>query len=228
MSNKMQKAAAQLLEQAIAQMAQATEMMKVATRFGVEPVDGTILVFDKIFSNETEALDSRGLDFDPLKLVPNNASGLLNLLGLGGLDGLSGRVVDGGTSVVYDDINQFAATQRTSYRHVAIRVGRTWYTTSAQITKVSWERLSEFIGDARCWKVTGLEEIPVEPVEVIEEARQVTEAAPTAAPNAADAIKSNRPAIMAALRKARANGKNPTPAQIMAVITSTVNGSDAE
>lgn len=197
-ASRMQKNAMTKMEQALALFDEAKQTMRLANRFGEEPESGTILVFDKIFSSRNEVLESRGLNFDPNVLVPNLNRRQIDRLG----EVLSTIVVFDGTAEV------------NSYRYVAIRIGGTWFTSSAGKAKMSWDQLVEFIDDSQCWKVTGLEEIPLDAPEVIE-------AAPVAAePLGEDATLAsvlgvNRKQVMEVLRKLRANGGNPTPKTIV-------------
>jgi hypothetical protein len=214
MTSNIVKSANEKMDQALRLLGEAQAAMQLANRFGAEPEPGTVLVFDKIFPNEGAALDSLGLNFDPEKLVPGNKSALFDVLSGARL---GGRAQYGGV-VVIDDDDAFAKAMQKSYRHVAIRIGNVWYTTSPRISKVSWDKLAEFIGDSQCWKVTGTEEIPLEAPQVIEQASE-----PADAPNAADAIKDNRKALMGALARARANGKSPTPKEILEIVTKTLD-----
>jgi hypothetical protein len=206
-ASRMQRDAMETMERALALIDEAKEKMRLANRFGEEPESGTILVFDKVFANRGTALESRGLTFDPDVLVPN-----LNLNSYQRQQ--LGNVLAGTAVVVFDDTEAFAESQKVSYRHVAIRIGGTWYTTSARKAKMTWENLVEFIGDSQCWKVTGLEEIPLD-MPVIEAAPVVAETTQAEDVTLAALLGANRKNVMATLQKLRANGKNPTPKSIV-------------
>lgn len=197
-ASRMQKDAMEKMTRALALIDEAKKTMSLANRFGEEPESGTILVFDKIFSNRGEALESRGLNFDPDILVPN----------------LSRRQIERLNVVVFDSSAEFAEAQKVGYRYVAIRIGGTWFTSSAGKAKMKWDQLVEFIGDSQCWKVTGLEEIPLDTPEVIEAAPVAasTEAAET---DLADLLASNRKDVAAIVRKLTANGRKQTPAVLI-------------
>lgn len=198
MVNKIQQNALATVKQALAMLVDAQDQMLLASRFGIEPDVGTILVFDKVFPDKQAELSARGLAFDPSDLVPN----------------LDSRTRASMNVVVFDDADAFAEYQKTSYRYVAIRMGDFWYTTATRGTKKNWQDLAEFIGDSPCWKVSALEEIPVE-VEVpeaIEAAAEVTQAGDA---TLAAMLGANRSEAMKVLQTLRANGKNPTPKTII-------------
>jgi hypothetical protein len=207
--SKIQRDAAALMAKAVEMLAQAQGQLRLANRFPVEPEVGTVLMFEKEFPTSQAALESAGLDFDPNKLVPNvrpaQLERLAEVMGVGRTG-----------SVVVLDEDTFAEVQRTTYTYAALRIGGVWYTTAARGNKtMSWDKLVEFIGDARCWVAETWREIPVEAPEVIESASAEDEGAEAEAATLAGLLGANRKQVMETLQKLRANGKNPTPKTIV-------------
>lgn len=61
-----------------------------------------------------------------------------------------------------------------AYTYVAVRVGKTWYLTGSRAGAMSWDDLTECIGDGTCHLVTSYAEIPrlpVDPRDEIEDPR---------------------------------------------------------
>lgn len=207
MVNKIQQNALATVKQALAMLVEAQDQMLLASRFGAEPEIGTILVFDKVFPDKQAELNARGLTFDPVALVPN----------------LDSRARAGMNVVVFDDADAFAEYQKTSYRYVAIHISDDlWFTTAARGAKKNWQDLAEFIGDSPCWKVSAMEEIPVEAPEAIEATAEVAQADDV---TLAAMLGANRTEAMKVLQTLRANGKNPTPKTIIDALAKIGSGS---
>lgn len=212
MSTKLQKQANAAVMQALEMLTKAQETLRMASRFGEEPEVGTVLIFDKVFRNEGESLATRGLSFDPDKLVPNAD---FTRGRIGGREAYAGKLADGGTVVLFGSADEFAAQQVVAYRHVAIRVANgKWYTSSTRKPSFDWDELVEFIGDSACWKVTQTVEIP-QASEGDEDNAPISTDAPGAGFAELLGDKATRNKAMAALRKLRNNGKNPTPKQVI-------------
>lgn len=224
MSKSMQSKAADMVAEATRLLALANEAMRKSARFGDEPDTGTILVFNKTFGERrNNGAQNVGLLFDPATLVRTvegrdtsaRMRKMLEEVGISPDD----------VEITFAQVSDPYAESRV-YTYVALHAANGgWYLTSPKKPEaLTWEELVDFIGDSPCARVTSYEEIPLEPV-----AQTVNEEAPAAvavaeAPSPEEIINANRKELMKELARMRANGKSPTPKQILDAIGSVVSG----